>query len=232
VNVTPTGLIRAAGIAAATAGAIFIAVQINHPPSGSYVSETHQWVLRSVAKSVMCGLALAGLTGIYLSQVRQLRTFGLVGYLVFGAGYLLMLPTEVMAAVVLPGLTHSEPGFVNDVVVTANGGHPTGDIGHLQVLFTLTGACYLLGGLIFGIALFRAHVLARWASLLLAVSTVATASLVFLPDSFNRPMAVPEGVALIGLGVSLWRRQRHIAPVGPALSESVRPTAAAAVVAR
>jgi hypothetical protein len=32
-----------------------------------------------------------------------------------------------------------------------------------------------------------------------------------LPQSFNRPMAVPTGVALIGLGVSLWRDQRKAA---------------------
>ena len=29
-----------------------------------------------------------------------------------------------------------------------------------------------------------------------------------LPEAFNRPMAVPEGIALIGLGVSLWRHAR------------------------
>jgi len=208
MNVTVTGLTKAAGVAAAAAGAIFIAVQINHPPTESYLTQTHEWVIRSVAKSVMCGLALAGITGIYLSQVGRMRALGLVGYLVFAAGYLMMLPTEVMAATLLPGLTHTQPGFVNDVVVTAAGGHPVGDIGHLQVLFNLTGACYILGGLIFGVALFRAHVLARWAAVLLSVSTVATASLAFLPDAFNRPMAVPEGVALIGLGISLWRQQR------------------------
>jgi len=40
-----------------------------------------------------------------------------------------------------------------------------------------------------------------------------------LPESFSRPMAVPEGLALIGLGVSLWRDQRpmHTASTtGPA----------------
>jgi hypothetical protein len=110
---------------------------------------------------------------------------------------------------VLPALTDTAPGFVNDVVVAADGGTPTGDIGHLQTLFTLTGAGYVLGGLIFGIALFRARILARWAAVLLAVSTVATATLAVLPEAFNRPIAVPEGVALIGLGVSLWRDQRR-----------------------
>jgi hypothetical protein len=209
--ITTTTLTRAAGIAAAAAGAIFITVQINHPPMESFLTETNEWVVRCIAKAVMCALALAGITGMYLRQVRQMRALGLVGFVLFAVGYLLMMTTVVMAAAFLPALTHIAPQFVNDVVVANEGGAPVGDIGHLQVLFKITGACYLLGGLVFGIALFRARVLARWAAVLLSVSTIATAALAVLPESFNRPMAVPEGVALIGLGVSLWRDQRNAA---------------------
>jgi hypothetical protein len=209
--ITTTTLTRAAGIAATAAGAIFITVQINHPPMGSFLTDTNEWVVRCSAKAVMCALALAGITGMYLRQVRQMRALGLVGFVLFAVGYLLMMTTVVMAAAFLPALTHIAPQFVNDVVAANEGGTPVGDIGHLQVLFQLTGVCYLLGGLVFGIALFRARVLARWAAVLLSVSTLATASLAVLPESFNRPMAVPEGLALIGLGVSLWRDQRNAA---------------------
>ena len=44
---------------------------------------------------------------------------------------------------------------------------------------------------------------------LLAAGAVGIVTLKFLPTSFDRPMAVPTGIALIGLGVSLWRTQRH-----------------------
>jgi hypothetical protein len=208
MNVTTTGLTKAAGIAAAAAGAVFIAVQINHPGMTSYLTDTHEWVVRCIAKAFMCALALAGITGMYLRQVRQMRVFGLVAYVTFAVGYLLMLCTVTMAAAFLPALTDTAPQFVNDVIAANEGGTPVGSIGHLQVLFNITGACYMLGGLAFGIALFRARVLARWAALLLAASTVGTAALAVLPESFNRPMAVPEGVAMIGLGVSLWLDQR------------------------
>ena len=213
MTVTTTGLTKAAGLSAAAAGAIFIAVQINHPGMDTFLTDTNEWVLRCVAKVFMCALALAGITGMYLRQVRQMRVLGLVGFLTFAVGYLLMLCTVMMAAAFLPALTHTAPQFVNDVVAANEGGTTVGDIGHLQILFNITGACYVLGGLIFGVALFRARVLARWAAILLSVSTVATASLAFLPDAFNRPMAVPEGVALIGLGISLWRDQRNAHPV-------------------
>jgi hypothetical protein len=209
MTVTTTGLTRTAGIAAAAAGAIFIAVQINHPAFDTYLTDTDEWVMRCSAKAVMTVLALVGLTGIYLRQVRQMKVLGLIGYIVFGLGYLMMFATEVMAVAFLSALTDKAPAFVNDVVVASGGGHPAGDIGSLQTFFDLTGACYLLGGLIFGVALFRAHVLARWAAVLLAVSTVGTAALAVLPSAFDRPTAVPEGVALIGLSVSLWRDQRN-----------------------
>jgi len=208
MTVTTTGLTRAAGIAAAVAGTIFIAVQIGHPAFDTFVTDTHEWVIRCSAKAVMTVLALAGLTGMYLHQVRQMRVLGLFGFLVFTLGYLMMFATEVMAVAFLPTLTDKTPAFVNDIVVASGGGTPTGDIGGLQAFFNLTGACYLLGGLVFGIALFRANVLARWAAVLLAVATVSTAALAVLPASFDRPMAVPEGVALIGLGISLWRDLR------------------------
>ena len=64
-------------------------------------------------------------------------------------------------------------------------------------------------GVTAGLALFRAGVLARWAAALLAVGTTSALALSALPESFNRPFAVPVGVALIGLGVSLWRDQRR-----------------------
>jgi len=100
----------------------------------------------------------AGITGMYLRQVRQMGILGLVGYLVFGVGY-------------------------------------------------------LAGGVLFGLALFRARILARWASGLLVLGTLATLALHVLPHSFERPFAVPVGIALIGLGISLWRDQRKPAAV-------------------
>jgi hypothetical protein len=223
MNITATSLTKAAGAAAAVAGAIFIAVQIGHPSTGSFTTETTQWVARSCAKSGMAALALAGITGMYVRQYRRAGVLGLVGYLVFAVGYLAMLSVEVIAATVLPALVDTEPGFVNDVVSAANGGTPTGDIGGLQTLFSVMGAGFIVGGLIFGVALFRAGVLARWAAALLAVSTVATAALAVLPDSFNRPFAVPEGIALIGLGVSLWRNPRDVR-TAPATSSATAIT--------
>ena len=80
----------------------------------------------------------------------------------------------VVAAAVLPGLVGSEPGYVNDVIVAADGGAPAGDIGGMQTVLNLGGIGYLAGGLLFGIALYRARILARWAAALLAVGTAGS----------------------------------------------------------
>jgi hypothetical protein len=224
MTVTAAGLTRAAAAGAAVAGALFIAVQIGHPGSSEFTTATTQWVVRSAAKSVMAALALAGITGIYLRQRSRVGVLGLIGYLVLAVGYLTMFSSEVIAATVLPGLVDSEPAFVDDVVAAATGGTPAGDIGHLQALFTITGIGYLLGGLLVGVTTYRAGILARWAAALLAVGTVSTAALAVLPEAFNRPMAVPTGLALIGLGVSLWRNPEAGATATPA-ARALEPAA-------
>jgi hypothetical protein len=223
MTITATGLTKAAGAAAAVAGAIFIAVQIGHPATGSFTTETTQWVVRSCAKIAMVPLALAGITGIYLHQYRKAGILGLIGYLLFAVGYLAMFSVEVIAGAVLPNLVHSEPGFVNDVVAKANGGTPTGDIGGLPILFGVMGAGFIVGGLVFGVALFRTRVLTRWGAALLAVSCAAAAALAVLPESFNRPVAVPAGLALIALGVSLWRNARDSRQASPGTSAETDP---------
>jgi hypothetical protein len=226
VNIPSSSLTRGAGVAAAIAGSVYVAVQIKHPPLEVASVEQTQWLVRSVAKAAMAALALVGITGIYLHQRARVGALGLVGYAVFAVGYLTMFSVEVVAAVVLPTAAEAQPGWVDDVLVSAAGGTPQGDIGGMATLLSLSGAGYILGGLLFGIALLRAGVLARWAAALLAGGAVGTAALAALPESFNRPMAVPVGVALIGLGLSLWRNGGDAAAVtvntGPVRDHAIR----------
>jgi hypothetical protein len=225
MTVTTTGLTRAAGISAAAAGLIFIGVQVNHPAMDVSSVTTAEWAVRNTAKVVMAALALAGITGVYLRQVRPAGVLGLAGYLVFSVGLLVMGSIAFVAAYVLPSLADVAPAYVTDILAAAVGETPAGDIGLMQTAFAVSGFAYMGGGLVLGIALYRARVLARWAAALLAVGTTATAALSLLPESFDRPFAVPTGIALIGLGVSLWRDQRRGAPATPAVAADVQPAA-------
>jgi hypothetical protein len=91
----------------------------------------------------------------------------------------------------------------------------------------VSGVTYLLGGLLFGVALFRAGIVARWAALLLAVGTVLTLLLPLLPHALGRMTAVPVGLALAGLGSSLWRGQRTAAGLSSDRRSQVEPAGVA-----
>ena len=97
MTITPTALIRAAGVAVVAAGLIFIGVQLNHPPSDVTSVETTEWAVRNSLKVLMAALALAGITGMYPRQVKQIGVLGLVGHLLFGAGYLTVMSTAFVA---------------------------------------------------------------------------------------------------------------------------------------
>jgi hypothetical protein len=64
--------------------------------------------------------------------------------------------------------------------------------------------------------LVRVQQLARWASALLAVGGVISVVLSLMPDDFYRLLAVPTGIAMIGLGYSLWRTTRTSTTTQPA----------------
>jgi hypothetical protein len=85
-----------------------------------------------------------------------------------------------------------------------NGTTSSADLGALPTLWTIAGPLYMLGGLLFGIAVYRAGVLPRWAGVLLAVGTVIAPVAALLPLAAQPKIAVPTGLALIWLGYGLW----------------------------
>lgn len=209
MTITPTSLTRAAGVAAVASGLIFIGVQINHPHVDLTSITTTELAIRNSLKILMTVLTLAGITGMYLSQVRRNGVLGLIGYTLLAVGYLLIMSTTLVTAYVLPTIAATDPSYVEDVLSAGTNGTAAGDIGFLTTVFQVQGLCYLAGGLLFGVALYRARVLARWASALLAVGGVVSVALSLMPDAFYRLLAYPTGIAMIGLGVSLWRVQRQ-----------------------
>jgi hypothetical protein len=209
MNLTASRLTAASGLCAAAAGAIFIGVQIAHPPADVEHIVTTEMAIRETAKVLMAVLAMIGFTGMFVRNRREFGVLGLAGFSLLTIGFLALFAVQCIVAYVLPTVAESNPRYVQDILDAAVGGTPAGDIGPMAQVFLVSGIGYALGGLLFGIALFRAGVLARWAAALLAVGTTSALLLAALPESFNRPFAVPVGVALIGLGVSLWRDQRR-----------------------
>ena len=213
MSITTNRLTATAGLCAATAGAIFIGVQINHPPADVAHLVTTEMTVRETAKVLMSVLALAGFTGMFLRHRRRFGRLGRAGYSLLSVGFLAMLASRVHRRLRPPDGGALEPRLRPARPQRGDGSRRERRHRPMHGLFLVAGIGYSLGGLLFGIALFRAGVLARWASLLLAYGTTSALALAALPESFSRPFAVPTGVALIGLGISLWRDQRRQADI-------------------
>lgn len=211
MTITTTKLTRASGLSAVVAGLLFIFVQLIHPEENVTSVTTTAWQITHALTVTMAVLALIGVSGMYLRQVRETGLLGLIGFLLFGSAFVVITAFTFVETVVLPQIADAAPRYVNDFLATVIGGEVTGDVGALTAANALAAVTYLLGGLVFGVALFRAGIVARWAALLLTVGALATVLVPFLPHSLDRTTAFPTGLALAGLGYSLWREQRTTA---------------------
>ena len=77
MTITPTTLTRAAGAAAAAAGLLFIGINVGHPHLDVDSITSTEVVVRNSLKVLMAALAVAGITGMYLRQVRETGVLGL-----------------------------------------------------------------------------------------------------------------------------------------------------------
>lgn len=208
MNTTATTVIRWTGLAAMAGGLIFAGIQPIHPPDTLSSVTTDAWAIITPVKTVMCLLLLIGMTGLYARQVNNTGRLGLAGYLLFSLSWAVNLVFIFAEAFILPLLATTEPAFVEGFMRLASGQASEVNLGVLAPLFMLNGLFYMLGGLLFGVATFRAGILPRYAAGLLAVAAVLTPLAALLPHEIQRLAGMPVGLALALLGYALWS-ERH-----------------------
>ena len=212
-TITPAKLIRWSGLAAMGTGLLYIAIQAIHPIDVLSSVTTTRWAIVHYMGIVMCMLGLLGLAGIYARQVEKAGWLGLAGYLLFSLFYALSMAFQFIEAFLSPVLAIEAPRFVEGFLGIITKAPSEINLGALPVVYMLAGFVgYVLGGLLFGIATFRAGSLPRWAGVVLAIGTllpVLASSLV--PHPYDRLFAVPVGLSLVWLGYALWTERR--APV-------------------
>jgi hypothetical protein len=210
LTITPSRLIRLAGLAAMVAGLIFAGIQPIHPPDVVESVNTTAWAIITPLKTFMCLLMLLGIAGLYARQVKQTGWLGLIGYLMFSLSWALNLSFIFAETFIIPPLASISPEFVNGFFGIINGKPVDMNLGILPMLWGLVTVMYLLGSLLFGIAMFRTAILPRWASALFALAgPLAFTMVMLLPHQLERLAAVPMGIALIGLGYGLFAERRE-----------------------
>ncbi len=222
-HVTAPKLIRWAGLAAMAAGIIFAGIQPIHPPDFASSVSTGTWAIIETFKWVMCLFFLVGVTGIYTRQVEEAGWLGLTGFVLFGLSWFIQTGYVFVEAFMLPVLAPAAPRFVDSYLAIARGVPGDMNIGVLPSLFSVLGILYMLGGLLLGIATFRARILPRWPAALLAVTALLTPAAALLLHAVQRVVAgMPMGIAIAWLGVALFLDRRAQASQPMAGGEGAR----------
>ena len=206
---TSTKLSRAAAVSAVLSGLLYVGIQFIHPEETVAAVSTNAWVVVALLTVAMAVLGLVGVTGIYLRQTEETGILGLLGYLSFGLFFLLPIAFSFAEALIQPLIVSDAPGFVESFNGLFNGEGTDGTLGALESISTVAGVLYLAGGVLFGIAVLRARILWSWAAILLIAGAVVTPLTALVPHEVGRFAAVPVGVALIGLGLSLWSERKE-----------------------
>jgi hypothetical protein len=217
MNITTRKLIRWAGLSAMAAGIIFAGIQPIHPPDVLASVNTNLWAILTSLKTVMSIFGLFGILGLYARQVEETGRLGLAGYLMISIFYAVQMCYSFAEALILPLLVTIAPKFVESTLGMASGAGSEMNLGAFATVYSILTVLYLLGLLLFGIAVFRARILPRAAAVLLALSgPLAIIMVALLPHQLERLAAMPMGIALAWLGYALWSERRE--PVSEALT--------------
>jgi hypothetical protein len=205
MKVTTPKLIRWAGLSAMVAGIIFTAIQPTHPSIN-----TSTFIIITSFKTSISIFGLLGITGLYARQVEETGWQGLVGYLLLTIYYAVQMCISFIEPTVLPLLTTVAPTFVESMLQLSSGaGSPT-NLGSLTNVYSFVSILYVLGSLLFGMAMFRARILPRGAAVLLSISgPLAGTMFALLPYQLVQLTSIPIGGAMVWLGYALFSERRE-----------------------
>ncbi|GLQ57290.1 hypothetical protein [Devosia nitrariae] len=201
---TARQLLRWSGLAAVVAGVIFAGIQPIHPPDFLASVTTQAWAVIMPLKTLMCLLFLIGIAGLYFRQLGNVGWVGFLGFVCLTLSWWLQTGFVFAEALIVPVLATAAPQFIDSFLGIVNGVPGEMDIGALPAVYGVVGILYMLGGLLLGIATFRAGVLPRAPAALLAAASLLTPLAALLPHEIQRYAAIPVGLALAWLGLALW----------------------------
>jgi hypothetical protein len=208
MKVTHANLFRWAGFSALLAGLCYVFVGLFHPVNAPASVTTTRWEVVHVIACAMSFFGVIGLAGLYARQGAKAGWLGFIGFIALSAWMVLIMGFSFVEAFVLPRIATSSPGFVQGWMGVFNGDASPVKLGALPALWLLSSPLYIGGGLLFGIATFRARILPRGAAVLLAIGTALAPVASQLSLSWQPKIAIPSGLAIAWLGYGLMAERR------------------------
>src|SRR5919112_3704953 len=212
MKITAPSLVRWTGLSAMVAGICFLVLGLLHPPNVLSSVTTTRWTIVHSLAVAMSFFGLLGMVGLYARQVKETGWLGLAGFLQLSLWLMLILPFTFFEVFFLPLLATEAPTFAEGFLGIFTGSASEINFGVLAALWKLSGVLLLLGGLVFGIATFRAGILSRLASGVLAVGCVLSPAAALLPHEIQPLVAVPRGVGPAWPGYALLSPPRGQTP--------------------
>lgn len=210
---TRATLMRWAGVSAIAAGLCFIVIGMLHPVNVPSAVTTSSWLYAHIAATALGFFGLFGMAGLYARQAEGAGWLGLIGFILFSTWMTIVSGFSLFEAFILPKLATASPAYVESFLGMFSGTAGKIDLGILPTLWKISEPMYLLGPLLFGIATFRAGVLPRWAgALFVAGATLAPVGALFVAPEYQPLVMVPNGIAMVWLGVALTAERRANTP--------------------
>lgn len=198
-------LIRWSGLLTILGGALVAVSWILHPEGFEAVHVTSSpWEAAHGLRILAMGCLVFGLFGLYARQSERAGALALVGLVTAVAGSILLAGLMWFETVVAPVLAVEAPSLL-DRTGPIYGAGPVRAV--LGTLFA-----HLTGYVLFGIATFRAGVLARPGALLLIAGAIPVSLVApFIPHVVNVLGALLMGAGLVWLGLDVWARPAEAA---------------------
>jgi hypothetical protein len=163
------------------------------------------WPVLSVLAFAFTGVVPFILLGLYTCEIEEMGALGLTGLVIALIGLLPYIGFQFDMAFVWPVLVATTPELVDFA------GPMFRDPRFALVHFWM-GPVYSIGVLVFGIAMIRARVFPRAASVLLTVGMILVMGILFPPFVLRTMGAVLSAPALGWMGLVLWSKASERSP--------------------
>ena len=210
-KITTATLMRFAGLSAMLAGLCFLVIGMFHPVNVPASVTTTTWVNVHIFATALGFFGLFGMAGLYARQAEKAGWLGLAGFILFTAWMTLVSGFSFLEAFIHPILATESPVLLKGLLGMFSSVPSEINLGVLPTLWNISGFMYILGPLLFGIAIFRARVLPRWAGALLVLGAVLIPVGALVSPEWQPKIMIPVGLAFVWLGYALFSERRSAA---------------------